>query len=88
MPDKPPKPLRLGFAGFEDSPAASGGRRRRDPRPVHSQLPIRKLWGPAIPKEMVKDQAEQAFYRTAGELLGPAIEAQLTSQFIPVTGPS
>ena len=58
---------------------------RRGPRPVHSQLPIRKLWGPAIPKEMVKDQAEQAFYKTVAELLGPAVEAQLMRAF---AGPS
>jgi hypothetical protein len=61
------------------------GTSHRGPRPKHSQLPIHKLWGPAIPKEMVKDNAEQAFYRTAAELLGPAIEAQLTRAF---AGPS
>jgi hypothetical protein len=54
---------------------------RRGPRPVHSQLPIRKLWGPAIPKEMIKDEAEQVFYRTAADLLGKAIEAQLGMSF-------
>ena len=58
---------------------------RRGPRPVHSQLPIRKLWGPSIPKEMIKDEAEQVFYRTVAELLGPAIEAQLAKA---ATGPS
>lgn len=46
---------------------------RRGPRPTHSQLPIRKLWGPAIPKEMVKGEAEQTFYRVSSEqLLGLA----------------
>jgi hypothetical protein len=29
MPARPPKLPALGFAGFEDSPAAGGGRRRR-----------------------------------------------------------
>ena len=57
------------------------GTSHRGPRPKHSQLPIHKLWGPAIPKEMVKDNAEQAFYRTASELLGPAIERQLARAF-------
>lgn len=54
---------------------------RRGPRPTHSQLPFHKLWGPAIPNEMVKDNAEQAFYRTASELLGPAIERQMMRAF-------
>lgn len=29
-----------------------------------SRLPIRKLWGPALPKEMVKDQSKAAFETT------------------------
>jgi hypothetical protein len=58
---------------------------RRGPRPVHSQLPIRKLWGPAIPKEMVKDEAEQVFYRTVEKLFAVAIEAQIAKA---VMGPS
>src|SRR5579885_2528284 len=36
-----------------------------------ARLPIRKLFGPAIPKEMVRDEAEATFYRAAGELLAP-----------------
>jgi hypothetical protein len=45
-----------------------------------SRLPIHKLFGPAIPKEMVKDEAERTFYRVSGELLGPAVEKWLLRQ--------
>lgn len=44
------------------------------------RVPIRKLWGPTIPKEMVKDEAEATFYRVSAELLGPAIEKWLLRQ--------
>ena len=36
-------------------------------REGRSRLPIRKLWGPAIPREMVKDQSKEAFERTVRE---------------------
>jgi hypothetical protein len=39
----------------------------RGQRPTHAQLPIKKLFGPAIPKEMVKDEAEQTFSRLGNE---------------------
>ena len=35
--------------------------------------PIKKLWGPSIPKEMVKDESAKAFTKAA-EKLGPEIE--------------
>ncbi len=41
------------------------------------RLPIRKLWGPNIPKEMVKDEAEKTFFRESEKLLGPAVEKWL-----------
>lgn len=44
------------------------------------RLPIKKLWGPNIPKEMVKDQAEATFYRVSQEMLGPAVEKWLMRQ--------
>jgi hypothetical protein len=46
-------------------------------RKTKGRLPIKKLWGPNIPKEMVKDQAEATFYRTVGELLPTALEKWL-----------
>jgi hypothetical protein len=49
-------------------------------REGRSRLPIKKLWGPNIPKEMVKDEAEATFYRVSGELLGPAVEKWLLRQ--------
>lgn len=45
-----------------------------------ARLPIHKLFGPAIPKEMVKDQTEQAFYATVAATLGPAVEKWLLRQ--------
>jgi hypothetical protein len=49
-------------------------------RTSRARLPIKKLWGPAIPKEMVKDEAEATFYRVSAELLGPAVEKWLLRQ--------
>ncbi len=44
-----------------------GGSRRLGP--AAGRLPIRKLWGPAIPKEMVKEKSKEAFETTvAAEL--------------------
>jgi len=45
-----------------------------------ARLPIKKLWGPNIPKEMVKDEAEATFYRVSQEMLGPAVEKWLLRQ--------
>lgn len=42
--------------------------------------PIYKLFGPNIPKEMVKDEAEKTFYRETEKLLGPAVEKWLLRQ--------
>jgi hypothetical protein len=44
------------------------------------RLKIHKLFGPNIPKEIVKDEAEQTFYRETEKLLGPAIEKWLLRQ--------
>ncbi len=41
---------------------------------------IEKLYGPNIPKEMVKDQAEATFYRVSRDLLGDAIAKWLQRQ--------
>lgn len=45
-----------------------------------SRLPIHKLFGPAIPKEMVKDETERVFYATVAARLGPAVEKWLLRQ--------
>ena len=45
-----------------------------------SRLPIHKLFGPNIPKEMVKDETEATFYRVSADLLGAAIEKWLVKQ--------
>ena len=45
-----------------------------------ARLPIHKLFGPAIPKEMVKDESEAVFYRVSESLLGAAIEKWLLRQ--------
>lgn len=45
-----------------------------------ARLPIKKLFGPNIPKEMVKDETEAAFFRASGEMLGPALEKWLLRQ--------
>ena len=41
------------------------------------RLPIKKLWGPIIPKEMVKDQAEQTFYTFVAQALPAELEKWL-----------
>jgi hypothetical protein len=56
-------------------------RTRRGPPPNYSGLPIHMMYGPAIPKEMVKDEAEQVFYRTVDKLLSAAIEVQMAKAF-------
>ena len=45
-----------------------------------SRLPIRKLWGPNIPKEIVKDEAEKVFYSTVDKLFPVAVEKWLMRQ--------
>lgn len=45
-----------------------------------AQLPIKKLWGPNIPKEMVKDQAERVFFSNVDTLLPAAVEKWLLRQ--------
>lgn len=42
-----------------------------------SRLPIRKLWGPAIPKEMLKDQSKQAFETTVATDLPARVEHEV-----------
>lgn len=44
------------------------------------RLPIKKLWGPAIPKEMVKDEAERTFFANVETLLPAAVEKWLMRQ--------
>lgn len=44
------------------------------------RLPIKKLWGPAIPREMIKDQAEATFYKVTADLLPFALEKWLLRQ--------
>lgn len=41
------------------------------------RLPIRKLWGPAIPKEMLKDQSRQAFETTVATELPARVEHEI-----------
>ncbi|MDB5596237.1 MAG: hypothetical protein JWM36_3198 [Hyphomicrobiales bacterium] len=42
-----------------------------------SRLPIKKLWGPNIPKEMVKETAEKVFYQITMDLLPFTLEKWL-----------
>jgi hypothetical protein len=42
-----------------------------------SRLPIKKMYGPAIPKEMVKDQTEALFYAFTAQALPSALEKWL-----------
>ncbi len=42
-----------------------------------SRLPVKKLWGPNIPKEMVKDQTEQTFYAFTAQALPMELEKWL-----------
>jgi hypothetical protein len=44
------------------------------------RLPIYKLWGPNIPKEMIKDETEQTFHLVSSRLLGPALEKWLARE--------
>ncbi|MGB8854034.1 MAG: hypothetical protein WCC69_10760, partial [Pirellulales bacterium] len=37
-------------------------------------LPIHKLWGPAIPREMVKGETERVFYDSVDALFPAAVE--------------
>ncbi len=43
-----------------------------------SRFPIKKLYGPAIPKEMVKDEAEAAFHRTVASELPSRVNHELS----------
>ncbi|AZG75983.1 hypothetical protein [Methylocystis rosea] len=42
------------------------------------RLPISKLFGPAIPKELVKGETEATFYRVSAKLFDQAVEKWLT----------
>ena len=48
-------------------------------RTTNERVPIEKLWGPAIPKEMVKDESAAAFYAAAREYLPDAILHELAA---------
>lgn len=43
----------------------------------YSELPIKKLYGPAVPKEMVKDQSKAAFYKTVATDLPKRVEHEM-----------
>lgn len=43
------------------------------------RYPIRKLWGPAIPAEMVKDQSKAAFERTVAAELPARIDYEINA---------
>lgn len=42
-----------------------------------ARLPIEKLYGPSIPKEMVKDASQKEFYRIVSTSLRPRVEHEL-----------
>ena len=48
-------------------------------RKGHQRLPIRKLWGPAIPKEMLKDQSRRAFETTVAAELPSRVEHEVSA---------
>ena len=75
MPDKPRKLLPLGFAGFEDSPAAAGGSRRkarwslrpREPKPVPaSRAPASQASSPSCTQASAGSRNEQNDARQPG----------------------
>jgi hypothetical protein len=43
------------------------------------RLPILKLWGPAIPREMVKGQSKEAFENTVRAELPARIEHEINA---------
>jgi hypothetical protein len=55
--------------GEKDHPGVEGFRARLGA----SRLPIRKFYGPALPKELGKGESANAFYRAASEFVPPAI---------------
>lgn len=46
-------------------------------RTGRGRLPIRKLWGPAIPKEMLKEQSKEAFETTVATELPNRVEHEI-----------
>ncbi len=46
-------------------------------RTTAARFPIEKLWGPAIPKEIVKDESRAAFNETVARELPPKIEHEI-----------
>jgi hypothetical protein len=46
-----------------------------------ARLPIRKLWGPAIPRELVRDASAYEFFATARERMPARIEHELIRAF-------
>lgn len=46
-------------------------------RAGRKRLPIEKLWGPAIPRELVKDATAQAFQATVAASLVPRVEHEV-----------
>jgi hypothetical protein len=50
------------------------------------RLPIHKLFGPAIPKELVKGESEKTFHRTTETLLPGALEKWLGREIDKASG--
>ncbi|MGJ0391168.1 MAG: hypothetical protein ACR650_00155 [Methylocystis sp.] len=50
------------------------------------RLPIHKLFGPNIPTEMVKDEAEKTFYRESEKLLAATVEKWLVREITKAGG--
>lgn len=48
-------------------------------RTGRGRTPIRKLWGPAIPKELVKDRSKEAFETTVRAELPRRLEHEITA---------
>jgi hypothetical protein len=50
-------------------------------RTSKARLPIRKLWGPAIPAEMVRDETKAAFEALVGAELPARLEYEISAIF-------
>lgn len=47
-------------------------------RVTNDRLPIKKLWGPAVPKEMVRNQSAKAFELVSATMLPAEVRRQIT----------
>lgn len=67
------------FAGRGAAGAAAGaGATHIFARKGAGRFPIRKLWGPSVPREMVRDHAVAAFEKTVAEVLPTRIDHELS----------